>query len=190
MIYVIILVLFIIYSIAIFFVNNLFVLAALFLINLVFLGVIKKDLKKLTVLLKNNVIFITFVFICNLIFMNLEIAFLTSFKLFAVLISTYVINELFTPIKFGQAIYNLLYPLKIFKINIKDISLIITIAITFIPVLTDEAKNIKKALIIKGMKFTIKNCLLNPHIYLITYLSSIFKRIDEIEKSLLMKAYE
>ena len=82
------------------------------------------------------------------------------------------------------------YPLKIFKVNVKDLSLIISIALTFIPILINEATNIKYSLISKGFDFNLKNVFTRPHIFLITYINNIFERVDTLEKTLLMKAYE
>ena len=83
----------------------------------------------------------------------------------------------------------LLYPLKIFNINIDDLTLIISISLCFIPVLIDETKMIKLSLRSKGFDFNFKNVISKPHIYLVTFLNNLFDRMDEIEKSLIMKGY-
>ena len=115
---------------------------------------------------------------------------MTTAKLFLLINLTYTISNILTPNNISEALYYMFYPLKIFKINIKNISLIISIALTFIPILIDEAKSIKNALIIKGFDFNLKNVLTKPHIFLITYINGIFDRTDELERTLIMKAYE
>ena len=54
----------------------------------------------------------------------------------------------------------------------------------------DEAKNIKNALLIKGFDFNFKNAITRPHIFLVTYINGIFDRTDDLEKTLIMKAYQ
>ncbi len=184
------LIIFFIYSFVIFFINNFFILFILFLINIILFFNLNVNFKNKIYILKNNIIFIIFIFLCNWIFCNFDMAFLTSFKIFNVLILTYIVSKKLTPDNFIEGIYILLIPLKIFKINIKDVALIITISLTFIPILIEEARDIKKSLLMKGLKFNLKNCFLKPHIYLITYLNSLFKRLGELEKSLIMKAFE
>ena len=117
-------------------------------------------------------------------------AILTSFKLFLAINFTYTISVLLPISKISEGFYYLFYPLKLFKINIKDLSLIISISLTFIPILSDEALNIRYSLLSKGFDFSLKNVLTKPHIFLITYLNSLFDRIEALEKALLMKAYE
>lgn len=190
MIYAFLLILFFIYSTFIFFINSLLVLILLFLINVIlFLGLNITFKRKINIL-KNNILFIIFIFLCNLIFCTLDIAFVTAFKILIVLILTFTISIVLTPSKFTEGIHTLLTPLKIFRINTKDIALIITIAIEFIPILSYQASEINKALLSKGFKFNIKNCFLKPHVYLITYLNGIFEQTSELEKSLIMKAFE
>ena len=82
------------------------------------------------------------------------------------------------------------YPLKIFKVDINKLSLIISIAITFIPILINEGVIIKKSLINKGYKFNLKNVLTRPQIFITTYLNNLFNKIDEIEKALSMKVFD
>ncbi len=83
----------------------------------------------------------------------------------------------------------LLYPLKIFRIDIDSLTLIISISLAFIPILIDEASVIKLSLRSKGFDFKFRNLIMKPHIYLITFLNGIFDRLDELDRSLVIKAY-
>ncbi len=189
MIYSLGLILFLFYSIFIFLIDNIIILSLLFIINTIIL-LFKTNLKRYLKVLKLNFFIIFFIFICNFIFGDLKLAFLTSFKIYLVINTTYILGTIYTPIKIADSFYYLLIPLKIFKIDIKELSLIIAIALQFIPILSDEAKTIKLALLSKGLEFNFKNIITRPHIYLTTYLNSLFNRIEELELSLKTKGYE
>jgi energy-coupling factor transport system permease protein len=115
---------------------------------------------------------------------------MTSLKLFNAIVFAYTISRLMPISQISEGFYYLFYPLKLFKVNIKNLSLIISIAITFIPIMSNEASEIKKSLISKGFNFNIKNVFTKPHIFLVTYFNNLFNKVDELEKALLMKGYE
>ncbi len=190
MIYTFILLLFFIFSILLFLINNYIFLLLFFTLNIMIILFLKINFLRFLKFIIKNLLFIIFIFICNIIFVDLNTAIMTALKLFLAINLTYTISNILTPSNISTAFYYLFYPLKIFKINIKNLSLIISITLTFIPVLIDEAKNIKTSLLIKGFEFNIKNALTKPHIFLITYINGIFERTDELEKALIMKAYE
>ncbi len=180
----------IIYSSIIFFINNLIIILLIILFNLILLLLTKCNIKKYLRFLIKNIIFISFIFICNIFYETFTTSILICIKLFSVINLTFIITNKLTPSNLSEGFYYLLYPLKLLKIDIKKISLIITIAISFIPILSEEAKNIKTSLQIKGFEFNFKNVITRPHIYLITYLNNLFNRIDDLEKTLIMKSYE
>lgn len=181
---------FILYNTLLFFINNWLIISLVIIFNLILLIITKINIKKYLNFLLKNIIFISFIFICNIFYESILNSLLISLKLLLVLNLTFIITNKLTPSKLSDGFYYLLYPLKIFKIDIRKISLIITIAISFIPILSNEAKNIKQALQSKGFSFSFKNVITRPHIYLITYLNNIFKLIDDLEKTLIMKSYE
>jgi len=190
MIYTLGLILFFLYSILVFFINNYLILSLILIVNVILMILLKINLRKYTKVLKINLSIIIFIFICNFIFGDLNLAFLTSFKIYLVINTTYLFGTIYTPIKISDSFYYLLSPLKVFKIDIKELSIIIAISLSFVPILADETRNIKMALLSKGFKFNLKNVFIRPHIYLITYLNSLFIRIEELELSLKMKGYE
>ena len=91
---------------------------------------------------------------------------------------TYIMGNYFDNDKIRQAFKYLFYPLKIFKVDIDNLTLIISISLAFIPILSDEIRMIKLSLKSKGVKFN-----------LITFLNNLFNRLDELEKALTIKAY-
>ncbi len=180
-----------------FFINMLLFLIeggiVLFIVCLFEFGILlylKLNLKKCVLFMVKNMMFILVIFLCNLLYSDISSSFLVSLKLFLALTLTYIISNLLTMNDFSEGFYYLLFPLKIFGINIRHLSLIIMIAFSLIPILQDEAKSIKKALQSKGFGFTFKNVITRPHIYLIAYLNGLFDRIDELEKSLLIKGFQ
>lgn len=181
---------FILYSTLLFFINNWLIISFIIIFNIILLIITKTNIKRYLIFLRKNIIFISFIFICNIFYESISNSILISLKLLLVLNITFIITNKLTPSNLSNGFYYLLYPLKLFKIDIKKISLIIMIAISFIPILSNEANNIKRTLQIKGFNFSFKNVITKPHIYLITYLNTIFKLIDDLEKTLIMKAYE
>jgi len=151
--------------------------------------IIGVSLKKHFKVLKNNIIFITFIVICNLLFSDIDSSLKVGIRLFLAIDYTYIMGFYFNPTNIRTAFRYLLYPLKILKVDIDSLTLIIAISLAFIPILIDEASMIKLSLRSKGFDFKFRNLITRPHIYLITFLNGIFDRLDELEKSLIIKAY-
>ena len=104
--------------------------------------------------------------------------------------ATNILAQKMPTVILAGAVANLLYPFKMVGIDVEEITLIITIAISFIPILAKELSAIKNSLAAKNFDFSLKNLLTRPHIFISTYINAIFNRIDEIEKSLMAKAFE
>ena len=64
----------------------------------------------------------------------------------------------------------------------KSLELVITISLSFIPILSKELINIKNSLKTKNFNLNIKNVLLKPHIFVVTYFTNLFRRVNEMEK--------
>lgn len=189
MIYTLFLILFFFYSLFVFIINDYFILSIIFIFNLILSIGLKVNLLKHIKTLISSLKFILFIFLCNVIFLDLNESIITSFKLFLVIDLTFIVSSIFNTNNISRGFYYLFYPLKLFKINIDNLVLIISIALAFIPILIDEVSMIKTSLISKGFEFNIKNVLLRPHIFLLTFMNGIFDRINELEKSLMLKAY-
>lgn len=173
---------FIIYVTLIFFITNYYWILAITIIN-VFCGILFKiNIKKSLITLINILPFILFTGIINIIFSNIEYGLLISVRLLLVCNITYIFSKIFSYNQFALAIETIIYPLKFLGINPKDISLIITISIAFLPILKKELLEIKDGLNIKGTK-KIKYIMQ-------VFLISVFKRVDELAITLKSKAYE
>lgn len=86
----------------------------------------------------------------------------------------------------AEALEKIFSVFKFIKIDPKSISLMICIAISFIPTIKKQIKQVKDSLKAKGVKMNIKNwgLMFQP----VTI--SLLKRVDEIESSLKSKAYQ
>lgn len=177
------------YTIAVFFIENYIVLSIITLLNILLMLLFKvpklKALKNIYLLS----FFILFTAVINFLVENINTAILIAIRLILVCNFTYTFTFILSPMELAKAIETLCFPLKIFGINPKDISLIINIALTFIPILSNELSQIKYALKAKGITLgginTIKSIkyIMKPLIY------GILKRTSELEYALRAKGY-
>lgn len=179
-------IIFIIYTIAIFFIKNPIIIAVLFLIDLSLFFISKLDYKNLLYNLKWASFVIIFTVIINIIFDSLYTGILFGVRLLLCYFTTYIFSKNIKIYELTEVIETITYPLKIFKINTREIGIIISIAICMIPVLRFEINTIKNSLISKGQK---------PGISFIKNASkplmiSILMKTDELEKTLIAKAYK
>ena len=92
--------------------------------------------------------------------------------------------------EFAELIEKIVYPHKIFKINPKDVSLMVTIALSFIPIMKDEIRQIKNVLNAKGIYPSNTNLIKNASLIFKPFFISILQRTNEIEMSLKAKGYQ
>lgn len=184
-----ILIFFFIYSLLVFLINNVYLLLLIFIFNFIISIIVKIPVKKHIIIIKNSLKFVIFIVICNILFSDINSSLKVGVRLFLTIDYTYIMGKYFDPTKIRIAFNYLFYPLKIFKVDINSLTLIIAIALAFIPILTDEVTMIKLSLKSKGVSFKLGNLITKPHIYLVTFLNNLFDRLDELEKTLIMKAY-
>ena len=177
--------LFLLYTISIFFVENYIVLGSVALLNIVLMVLTKMHFSKVIQNLLKIGIVVLLAFVFNFIMAGLNWAILTSVRLLLVCNMTYIILKIVPLNGLATVIERLCFPLKIFKINTKDIGLIVSIGIAFIPILKEELMQTRFALKAKGVNFNIRNILF----YLKPTLVQVFKRVNEIEFALKAKGY-
>lgn len=114
---------------------------------------------------------------------------LVGLKVLTVAYFGILFSKIFTPALIADGISQLLFPLKLFKIDTNAIALTIVIALSFMSVLSSSAKNLTKALKARGFRFTLKNIFTQGHMIFMLYFSEIFKRVDAIELALLARGY-
>lgn len=179
------LVMFLILSFTIFYINNYYYyLGILFLIILFF--IIKKT--HIKDILKFNIYtffsFTLIIFITNLFLMSLYESVNILIKLILACNLSFILSIVLPSYKLIKTLDILLKPLTILKINTQTISLIISIGITFIPILINEIQKIRISLTSKGIKYnSIKNIFLMVKILI----PNLLKKVNDIESSLIAK---
>lgn len=176
---------FIILSFITFYINNAYYYLSL-LITLT-LGFIIKKINIIDILKFNIYILFSFVliiFIFNLIFMDLYSSLNILIKLILVCNLSFILSIYLPSYKLINTINLILKPLSYLKINTNSISLIITIGITFIPILINEITKIRTSLVAKGLKY---NSISNIFNMIKILLPNLFKKINEIDNSLAAK---
>lgn len=184
-----ILLVFFLYTFLLFLVHDFLFLFYLWLVQWILSFCLKISFQKHFVFYKKNISFVLFIFLCNLFFSNISTAFIVSVHLFLAIDYSYIMSYYFNPQNISNAFYYFFYPLKYFKVEIHQLTLITSIAFTFIPILLDELNLIKTSLRIKGFRFHLISFLFQSHTLFILLLNNLFERLDELEKSLLIKAY-
>lgn len=181
---------FLVYVILIFFMKNNIALIGALTIDIILIAIYKIDLKKLLNNLIKISIFVLITAIINAFIVDINYAVLIGIKLILVCIMTYIFSQMLSYMEFAAVIEVLVYPLKLFGINPKDLGLLITIAISFIPILREELERIKYVLLVKGFKLNAINVIKNMNIIFKPLFVSIMERINEIEYSLKAKGYQ
>lgn len=190
-IYTIGLLLFILYTLLIFQVKNNMVILFCFVVQFILIFVLKINRKKFISNFYSILPFLLFTIIFNVIFNGdyLE-PLIIGVKILIAWGATNILSQKMPTVILATAVSNLLYPFKFLGLDLKEVALIITIAISFIPILSQELSDIRNALVAKNFDFSLKNLITRPQIFIVTYINAVFNRIDEIEKSLIAKAFE
>ena len=134
--------------------------------------------------------FILFTIAINIIFMDLKFSILIGIRLILIRNLTYIFSKNISYMEFAEVIEKMVYPLKIIGINPEEIGLIVIIALSFIPIITNEFDQIRNVLKVKGIKPTTFNILKNLGLIFKPFLISVMQRINEIEMSLKAKGYQ
>lgn len=179
-------IIFIFYVVAIFLVPNTYFLLIFLAIQLILLFVKKINIASALYSLFQMLPIILLTFIFNCIFDNFINAIFIAIKLTLVCNITFIYKEIFGTIKIIEAISNIFSPLKFIGISSNDISLIVNIAITFIPNFLSEYKQLRLSLKQKGAKsYSFSNLKTTSKLLLI----SAFKKTQALELTLKSKAY-
>lgn len=177
-----IILLFIAFSCYIYFINNIIVIFTLLLLTLLGIYLKKISLKSF----KSVSIFIILTIFINLLFSSLIDSFLIGIRLLIIYLLTLIINNYMSSQDIARSISKLFF----FSKNKKDLELIIAISLSLIPIMIEEARSIKNILISRNFKFSFKNVLLKPNIFIGTFFSNMFLRINDLESVLITKGYE
>ena len=182
--------LFLIYTVGIFFIKNYIILGIIAIFNISIMLTIKINIKTAI----NNLIkllpFILFTIVINILFADLNFGILIGIRLILVCNLSYIFSKTMTYTEFGDVIEKLMYPFKIFGVNPKEVSLVITIALSFMPIMKNEFEQMKNVLKVKGIKPTNFNLLKNLSLIFKPFFVSVLQRLNKIEMSLKAKGWQ
>ena len=182
-------ILFLTYTVSVFFIRSYYGLLVMAIINLILMVVLKIEVKNTLKNILQIMPFIILTAIINLLFQDIKGAFLVFIRLILVCNMTYIFSKNMTTTKFAVVLEKIFIPLKLLKIDPKDISIVVLIAITFIPILRNELTQIKYSLKSKGMNTNSINILKNLNLIFKPFFISLLQRTSQIEMALKSKAY-
>lgn len=177
---------FIVYMITVFSFKNCIFLGIYIIINFTISKIFNVKFLEFLKNIKTIIFLVLFTTIINIIFGNIKNGIILGIRILIAYNFTCIFSAAFDISEFSQTIEIILKPLYAFKINVKDICLIISITLCMLPILSEELKQTKDSLKSKGYKFKLNNL----DLYIKPIMISILKRTDEIEKTLIVKGYQ
>lgn len=177
-------------SIGIFMIKDYKTLNIVFIISFLLLLLTKIKPINYIKAIKGSIYIVIITFLLNLFFSSVSYSFMISYRILIMLIFTFIVTLTTKAMDFVDAITNILYPLKLFGINTKEISLMVAIGINFMPILKNEYINIKEAQMAKGYMPSFRKTKQYSMCIFVPYLTNCFKRVDEISMALQVKGYE
>jgi len=180
------LVLFLVYTIAIFLVKHDIFTVIVLGVNLLLTLLLKISIREEIANLLGISIFVVLTATINAIFVDVRTGIMIGIKLLLVCNITYIFSKMLNYTELAEALEKILSIFKVLKINPKNISIMVCICISFIPTIKKQIKQVRVALKAKGVKLNLKNAglIFEPVVI------SLLKRVDEIESSLKAKAYQ
>ena len=182
-------ILFLIYTIGIFAIPGYFVILWGISINLICMVMQGTSMKRALDNLYSFMGVILFTGIVNVVVVDFYYGSMIALKLMIVCNMTYIFANSMTNLELAETIANIMSPLKILKVDIDSIKIMICIALSCIPIVKQELTNIRFSLKAKGCKTDSFHLLLQSKWILLPILTSILKRMNEIEHGLKAKAY-
>lgn len=174
-------ILFIAFSIFIFLTNNIFVLIGFTISNIILHFVFKISLKKALINLFKIFFLLLIIFLFNLIFDNLVNSLIVAYKVLIVANGAFIFSSVMSPTKLAIAFNQLFLPLKIFKIDTNNLSLMLVIALNFIPIISYDINILKQTLKARNVKLNLKTLFTQSHLIFVMFFANLFKRVDDLE---------
>ena len=180
------LVLFIAIVSSIFFIKSPIILIIVSVALIVLIGILRIDFSVLIKAFIKLLPLLLITFLLNWLLADLSEGIIILSRLLICLCMTFVFAKLTTPMSIANGIEILFSPPRLFKVDTKYISLMISIAICMIPIFLKEIRTTLKSIEAKGQRASIKNI----KIFLRPLLISLMRKTNEMEKSLISKAYK
>lgn len=180
---------FFVYTICLFWIRDIRVLAGIFAFQILFMllchvsvsGAIKTIWKLLP--------FILFTVVIDLFVMEVMESILIGIRLVMICHITYLFGKTTTAMQIAKAIQMLLYPLTWIKVNTNNIGIMVSLAITFIPIIKKEIENIRYSLEAKGFHMSFVNQIKHINYIMGPLFYSLLRKVSQIEDALKSKAY-
>lgn len=173
------------YLISIFYINNIFILLILIFVNFLFMILYKLAIinffKSIIVLIP----FVLFTIFINCFIVNYEYALFIGIRLLLSYMISYIFIKILTIKELVNVIEKVLSPLRLFRIDYKQITLIIFIAISIVPNILSELQQKIYSIKSKSIRISPKNFLL----IIKSILLSMILKINEFENALISKGY-
>lgn len=180
---------FLIYTICLFWIKDISLLLIIFGLQTILRLVCKVSIDGAIKSIFGLMPFIIFTVLINMLAMDLKEAILIGIRLILICHITYVFGKTTSAMQIAKAIQTLLYPLKWFGVNVNNIGIMVSIAITFIPIIKQEIQNIKYSLIAKGVDMRFTNQIKHINYIMGPLFHSLLRKVRDIEQSLKSKAY-
>ncbi len=181
---------FIAYSLTAFLVQNLWVLLGFTMFNILLMICFKISILKILKSFNRAFWFALFVFLFNLIFDSVLNSLVIAWRILIVFNFSFIFSKAMPPAKMAVAFGQLFLPLKIFKVNTKNLSLMFVIIFNFIEIFSEDLKTLKNSLKARNFRFTPMNLIKQGHVILLMFFANLFKRVDSLEASLIARGYE
>ncbi len=134
--------------------------------------------------------FVVVAIVFNYIWGGLGLAVVVGLRLLVVSFLTYMVSGSLTAREVGEGVSGLLLPLRVFRVDTERISVVVAIAVSLVPVLRREARDVSMALRVKGFDLSLRNLVWRPDLFVLGYFRGVFRRVEVIERALIVKGYE
>lgn len=171
--------------IGIFFIKNIIILSVLLCLSILSIRFLNISITEIGYDIYFFLPFLIITFLFNIFLGDLYEAILILFRIILCFNITYIFSKQLTVVEFANTISKLLYPFKIFNINICDIEIMISISLCMIPILRNEINMTIQTIKSKGGNLSI----MTLGIFIKPTIISLFRKTNQIEKTLISKAY-
>lgn len=180
---------FFIYTICLFLIKDISILLGIFVLQTIFMLLCHVSINGAIKTIWKLLPFILFTVIIDLFVMEIMDSILIGIRLIMICNITYTFGKTTTAMQIAEAIKMLLYPLKLFGVNTNNIGIMVSLAITFIPIIKKETQNIRYSLIAKGFNMSFINQIKHINYIMGPLFYSLLRKVRELEDALKSKAY-
>lgn len=178
--------LFILYTIFLFFIEDIKFLIVTILLNFIITIILKVNVKKMYHSVKILLPFVVITMLFNIFLVSLQEGILFGVRILICYHATYLFSQTMTTLQVADTIQRICAPLKFFRVNTKNIGIMISISICMLPILKKEMETLIQTLRAKGKQLNMGNIV----IIMKPMLISILRKTSQMEKTLLAKGYE